>query len=221
LTAAVLDREGAIDKYLGDGLMAYWNAPVETTNHAARACDAALAMIECLPDVDARAKALAIAERAPHIPVSIGVGVNTGRAFVGNMGSEQRFDYSMVGDPVNIAARLEAATKEFGVPVIVSEETRRRARGFRFLALGPVALKGRRGVVHAFALHGREGDVEPDFEAFSMAHEACLATTGQPAFVAARDRAAAFPQGARYAAFYARLASGEPLAPADSGKLDL
>jgi adenylate cyclase len=205
LTAAVLARHGAIDKYLGDGLMAYWNAPLDTPDHASLACRAALDMVACIPEVDRAMEALARAEGRPHQPVAIGIGLNTGRAFVGNMGSEQRFDYSMVGDPVNVAARLEAATKDFLVPIIVSEETRRQAMGFRFIPLGLVALKGR-GAALVHALHSAASDDEPEFEAFARAHEDALSARDAGRDVrASLVRARTFPQANRYEEVYRRL----------------
>ena len=85
-TAEILAAGGAVDKYMGDGLMAYWNAPLDTPDHASRACRAALAMLGRVPAVDAEAAAFARAENRPHAAVAIGIGLNTGRAFVGNMG---------------------------------------------------------------------------------------------------------------------------------------
>lgn len=217
LTNAVLARSGTIDKYLGDGLMAYWNAPIDTPDHASLACAAALEMVATIPRIDAEMAGWARAERRPHTTVAIGVGVNTGRAFVGNMGSEQRFDYSMVGDPINVAARLEAATKEFGVPIIVSEETRQRAKGFRFAPLGRVALKGRAEAALVHALHGADTDPEPDFDAFLSAHEALLAASDNGAPIEpALARVHQFAQAARYATLYQRLARHQGVvAPAD------
>lgn len=221
LTAAVLSRDGAIDKYLGDGLMAYWNAPVDIPNHASRACEAALAIAALIPDIDRAAREAAGAAGITHAPVVVGVGINTGRAFVGNMGSEQRFDYSMVGDPVNVAARLESATKEFGAPIIVSEETRRQASGFRFVPLGAAPLKGRHSEATVHALHGVDSDPEPGFDAFLAAHVALLAAKPEsPEFADALARLREFPQAARYEIFYAALAVGGPVLGGSRVKFD-
>ncbi|MDB5594161.1 MAG: adenylate/guanylate cyclase protein [Hyphomicrobiales bacterium] len=198
LAAAVLAHSGTVDKFVGDGLMAFWNAPLDVPDHATKACAAALAMLESVPLIDARLSAASASEPA-H--VSIGIGINTGEAFVGNMGSEQRFDYSAAGDAVNIAARLESATKELHVPIVVSESTAREARGFHFLDLGEIILRGKSEPVRVFALHGREGEADEAFAAFSDLHRRALRGDEQALVAAARH-----PEGQRYWAFYRRLA---------------
>lgn len=207
LTAAVLDQGGTLDKYIGDGLMAFWNAPLDVDDHANRACRAALAMQAAVPGIDALEQAAAAAEGCRAMPVRVGVGLNTGEVFVGNMGSEMRFDYSIVGDPVNLAARLEAATKTLGVPVVVSETTAAAATGFRFVDLGTVALAGKSGLTRVFALHGAKAVVE-DFDRFVALHAEALTAAGQTGgdLREAIARARAHPLGERYAEFYERLA---------------
>ncbi len=212
LTSAILEHGGAIDKYLGDGVMAYWNAPIETPDHPTLACRAALDMLKRVPAIDARAARVAAEHGRDHMPVAIGIGVNTGRAFVGNLGSEQRFDYSLVGDPVNVAARLDAATKDFGVPIIVSIDTRERAQGFRFVPLGGVALKGRGGQTQVFALHGDASEKDDGFDDFLRAHMEVLRArepdAPQGALAQAIAAVNAYPQASRYAQAYRRYASG-------------
>lgn len=201
LTAAVLAEMGTIDKFVGDGLMAFWNAPLDVPDHATRACAAALAMIEAIPDIDARMAGSAGSGPADRPPrVSIGIGINTGEAFVGNMGSEQRFDYSVVGDAVNIAARLETATKDLRVPIIVSDATRTAARGFLFVDLGVITLRGRAEPMRIHALHARDNGSCPDFEAFAALHARALGGDAQ-----ALAQARAHPQGLAYADVYTRL----------------
>ncbi len=150
LTRAVLDEAGTIDKYMGDGMMAFWNAPLQVADHASRACRAALKMMAQIPTID---RATTGSADAQHPALRIGIGINTGEVFVGNMGSQQRFDYSIVGDRVNVAARLESLTKELGVPILVSEATARAARGFHFVDLGEHDLRGRSAATHVYALH--------------------------------------------------------------------
>jgi adenylate cyclase len=152
LTQAVLNHGGTIDKYIGDGLMAFWNAPLDVPDHANAAVAAALDMLAAVPKIDLEMEAEARAKGRPHIPVRIGIGINTGDVFVGNMGSNQRFDYSIVGDPVNVAARLESATKERGVMVLVSEATATAATTFSFQALGEIDLKGKSAATRIFSL---------------------------------------------------------------------
>lgn len=208
LTERVLAEGGTIDKYLGDGLMAFWNAPLDQADHAVRACRAALAMQATAPQIDARLRAEAEAAGRPHVPLAIGIGINTGPGFVGNMGSAQRFDYSVVGDVVNTAARFESATKTYGVDIIVSEETRRQAPGFLFVDLGAVALKGKAAATRVYALHGARDQETEDFAAFLALHEAAMAAVerGRDAR-AALAAAEAHPIGARYRALYARLSA--------------
>ena len=209
LTQSVLNEAGTIDKYFGDGLMAFWNAPLDVANHAERACAAALAMRDALPALNARLAQTGIETRA----IEIGIGINTGEAFVGNMGSNMRFDYSIVGDSVNIAARLEEATKGLGISILVAESTMQAAPGFLFVPLGETVLRGRSHKTPIYALHGRATEAAADFAAFLQLHNAALAaaTAEEPDAAAkirlARDHAC----GAAYAGFYARL---EPDIPA-------
>ncbi len=220
LTAAVLAQGGAIDKYIGDGLMAFWNAPIAAPDHANMACAAALAMADAITGVDAQVRAQAEAANLPHSPVQIGIGVSTGQAFVGNMGSIQRFDYSMVGDTVNVAARLETATKACGVSIIVSEATAQAARDFHFVDLGPMDLKGKALSARAFALHAKKGNKDSDFQAFTALHHAALEALmeGAPDAAARAANAAEHPEGARYAAFYRWRSQARGAAPILSGK---
>lgn len=207
LTDCVLAEGGTVDKYLGDGLMAFWNAPLDQKDHAARACRAALAMQAAIPELAARVAAADEAAGRPAIPLRIGIGINTGAGFVGNMGSAQRFDYSMVGDAVNTAARFEAATKTFDVPIIVSDETRRQADGFLFVDLGPAELKGKADRAHVYALHGGPQDATEKFADFLPLHDAAMAAA-RAQTPDARQKlvtAAAHPEGALYAVLYRRL----------------
>ena len=146
---AVLAQGGTIDKYIGDALMAFWNAPIEQPDHAARACRAALGMIDNLQaiNVDLRREGLEAA-------LAIGIGINTGPCVVGNFGSRRRFDYSAVGDAVNVAARLEAATKSCGWAILLGRDTAAGAANLATLPLGPVELRGRAQPVDAYALLG-------------------------------------------------------------------
>eukprot|EP00752_Nemacystus_decipiens_P019530 g17586.t1 len=116
LSEAVLIHEGTIDKFMGDGMMAFWNAPLDQTDHAARAVRAAKAMVNVVADVNAE---LSPGEK----PLAIGIGLHTGEAFVGNMGSKRRFAYSAIGDPVNLAARVEALAGSLGEALLITQET--------------------------------------------------------------------------------------------------
>lgn len=151
MTEIVLERDGTLDKYIGDAVMAIWNAPVEIPDHPTRACAAALAMQDALGPLNAR-------WRARGLPaVQIGIGLNSGPMSVGNMGSESRFDYTVLGDAVNLAARLEALTKEYGVDILVGEDTAAGAKGFVFREMDHVRLKGKDRPARIFELCGRPG----------------------------------------------------------------
>jgi len=118
LSAAVMEAGGTLDKYTGDGLMAFWNAPLDQDDHASLACTAALDMLVRLQSSNDERILAGLA------PFEIGVGVHSGLAVVGNIGHEDRLDYTAIGDTVNTSARLEAATKEVGSPVLLSAATR-------------------------------------------------------------------------------------------------
>ncbi|ANU08713.1 adenylate/guanylate cyclase domain-containing protein [Paraurantiacibacter namhicola] len=119
LSEIVIAHGGTIDKYMGDCIMAFWNAPLDDPDHRANALKAGRAMVEALPGINA-----AIADRLPPgAEVKIGVGINSGTCVVGNMGSSKRFDYSILGDTVNAASRLEGQCKELGIPIVIGEST--------------------------------------------------------------------------------------------------
>ncbi|PRH84937.1 adenylate/guanylate cyclase domain-containing protein [Labrys okinawensis] len=147
-TEAVLRHSGTIDKFIGDGMMAFWNAPLDMPNHATLACKAAL-------DIAVMAREF----RDP--PIQMGIGLHTGEACVGNLGSEQRLEYSALGDAVNLASRLEALTKLYGVEILVTEATSQAATGMPFLELDRAMVRGRQGAIGLFALH--TGTADADF----------------------------------------------------------
>jgi len=146
MTEIVLESNGTLDKYIGDAVMAIWGAPVDLPDHANLSCHAALAMQAALAPLNATWKARGLPE------IQIGVGINTGAMSVGNMGSEARFDYTVLGDAVNLAARLEALTKEYGVDVLVGEGTATAATRFVFRELDWVRVVGRGGTAAVFEL---------------------------------------------------------------------
>ena len=116
LTNAILDRKGTIDKYMGDAIMAFWNAPLDDKQHEINACEAALDMLERIDELNKEREIEAQDGGHVYIPINVGVGLNTGVCVVGNMGSNLRFDYSVLGDSVNLASRLEGQSKEYGFP---------------------------------------------------------------------------------------------------------
>lgn len=155
LSACVIAHGGTIDKYIGDSIMAFWNAPLEVTDHAAKACAAALAMRETLARLNAR-DAFGFREKGyDFAEIAIGIGINTGPACVGNLGSAERFDYSVVGDAVNLAARAEASCKQLAADIVVTAATANAiAKDFAVLDAGTIALKGKSEPQKVFALAG-------------------------------------------------------------------
>ncbi len=144
LSDIVLSHGGTIDKYIGDCLMAFWNAPIDDPDHAVHAVSAALSMLESMQGLNEELEAEAAAEGRPHYPLKIGIGINTGECVVGNMGSTQRFDYSALGDAVNLAARLEGTSKSYGISLLLGEGTASAiGSGFGVFELDRITVKGR------------------------------------------------------------------------------
>src|SRR6185312_12602750 len=156
LTDAILDRKGTIDKYMGDAVMAFWNAPLDDDKHQLNACEAALDMLERVDELNQAREQEAKEEGRPFIPLNIGVGLNTGLCVVGNMGSDQRFDYSVFGDSVNLASRLEGQSKEYGFPIIVGSKTALAVKDkFAILELDFIMVKGKKEPEVIYAIAGR------------------------------------------------------------------
>ncbi len=154
MTRQILARRGTIDKYVGDCIMAFWNAPLDDPGHADHACESALAMVVELDRVNRELAAAAVLEGREFQPIAIGIGLNTGECVVGNMGSDERFSYTAIGDAVNLAARLEGQNKTYGVPIILGEATRDAAGSWAMLELDLIILKGRAEAVRVYALLG-------------------------------------------------------------------
>ncbi|MBM3542867.1 MAG: CHASE2 domain-containing protein, partial [Alphaproteobacteria bacterium] len=176
MSEIVLANQGTIDKYIGDAIMAFWNAPLDDKDHAANACRTVLAMRAALARLNDTWAAEAGAEGAAFEPVRIGMGLNTGSCVVGNMGSDQRFDYSVLGDDVNLASRLEGQSKTYGLDNVVSEATLRAAPGFAALEVDLLRVKGRGQPVRVFTLVGEAGLADdPAFAALAGHHGRMLA----------------------------------------------
>ncbi len=156
LTDTILSHRGTIDKFMGDAVMAFWNAPLADSEHSKNACRAALAMLGELSLLNAKLAEEAHIRDEAFAPVRMGIGLNTGQCVVGNVGSPQRFDYSVLGDVVNVAARFEEATKSFGADIIVGERTAAEAPDFALLELGTVTPRGKDRPELIFALLGDE-----------------------------------------------------------------
>ncbi len=157
LTNAILNRKGTIDKYMGDAIMAFWNAPLDDKDHELNACEAALDMLERVDELNQARELEAKEEGRPFIPLNAGIGLNTGTCVVGNMGSDQRFDYSVFGDSVNLASRLEGQSKEYGFPIIVGSKTALSVKDrFAILELDFIMVKGKKEPEVIYAIAGRD-----------------------------------------------------------------
>jgi adenylate cyclase len=157
LTNAILARKGYIDKYMGDAIMAFWNAPLDDKEHQVNACNAALDMLERIDGLNQQ-RAIE-AKEGGHVffPINVGVGLNTGACTVGNMGSDVKFNYSVLGDSVNLASRLEGQSKEYGFPIIVGSRTALAAKEkFAILELDFIMVKGKKEPEVIYAIAGRE-----------------------------------------------------------------
>ena len=156
LTNAILERKGYIDKYMGDAIMAFWNAPLDDREHQLNACEAAVDMLERIDVLNKQREFEAKEGGHVYIPLNVGVGLNTGTCVVGNMGSDLRFDYSVLGDSVNLASRLEGQSKEYGFPIIVGSRTALAAREkFAILELDFIMVKGKKEPEVIYAIAGR------------------------------------------------------------------
>jgi len=151
MTEIVFKNDGTLDKYEGDAVMAFWGAPVELDNNALHACNAALEMQEKLVEIRAKWRA----EGKPNVHVRIGL--NTGEMVVGNMGGFGKFDYTVIGDSVNLGSRLEGANKEYGTYIMASERTQELVKDyFAFRELDLLVVKGKTLPIKVFELLGRK-----------------------------------------------------------------
>jgi adenylate cyclase len=161
MTDIVLAHGGTIDKYMGDCVMAFWGAPLDDPDHAQHAFEAAQAMLLAMEDVNRRMRE-AFAGELDLPTIRIGIGINSGECVVGNLGSRKRFDYSVLGDPVNIASRIEGLCKVYDIPLLIGEETARRLPPNAGLAeIGRMTLRGRSEKQWVFSLAALGAPSEP------------------------------------------------------------
>jgi adenylate cyclase len=156
MTEIITEQKGTIDKYIGDCIMAFWNAPLDDLEHARNAVRAAQAMRRELADLNRGWEAEALAAGKSFQPVKIGIGINTGECVVGNFGSQEHFDYSLLGDPVNLASRLEGLGKVYGVDLVIGEETAARLDNPELVEIDLVAVKGKAQAGRVYTLPPEE-----------------------------------------------------------------
>jgi len=157
LTNAILDRRGTVDKYMGDCIMAFWNAPLDDEDHCYNGCTSALAMLAEMQPLNDRLEQEAKEEGRKHIPLKVGLGLNSGECVVGNMGSDQRFDYSVLGDTVNLAARLEGQSKSYGMNVVLGPTTNAAVKDkLATIDLDFIQVKGKTEGTYIYGLMGDE-----------------------------------------------------------------
>jgi adenylate cyclase len=209
MTDVILQHDGTIDKYIGDAIVAFWNAPLDVPDHPRRAVTAALAMRAALDRFNNDPVAAGdIREKIPgHL--GMGVGLNCGPCSVGNMGSLQRFDYSALGDPMNVSARLEALTKSYGVDILATGSVVARTPHFAWVEIDEVKVKGRSAATKLFTLFGDEAFAASDaFKAIAAGHAAMLQASRAARFSEATQALQALQDTAasRWLSLYANLA---------------
>jgi len=168
LSDEILLTDGTIDKYMGDCIMAFWNAPTDQPEHARLAVKAAMEMGRAMQKLNEELAA------EGKKTMAVGIGINTGDCVVGNMGSSQRFDYTVLGDTVNLASRLEGQSGEYGFQIIAGANTVKSLSGYEVFELDLLAVKGKTEPVTIYTVfEGAESDID-DTEAFRAAHQEFL-----------------------------------------------
>jgi adenylate cyclase len=156
MTEIIFKHNGIVDKFIGDGILAYWGAFTPELNHAEEASRAALEMLERLEQLNQQWAA------QDKGPIAIGIGVNTGTVIFGNIGRGKKIEFTVIGDAVNLAARLESLNKEFGTHALISDETRKRlGPTAQVRALGGVKVKGKTIETTVFELLALDGAAAP------------------------------------------------------------
>jgi adenylate cyclase len=175
MTRVIQNRQGTIDKYIGDCIMAFWNAPIDVKPHGRMAILAAFDMRAELSHINAHFAAEAKKTDGRPIHLRIGIGLNSGICCVGNMGSEQRFDYSVLGDTVNVASRLESLSPVYGVDLVIGAETAATVPDFALLEIDQVRVKGKERPLRIYAGLGDEQVAASNsYQALKPLHDAML-----------------------------------------------
>lgn len=169
MTSIIIKDDGLVDKYMGDAIMAFWGAPLEQPNHAEMACSSSLEMMEKLSELQKKWK------KDDIPPFNIGIGLNSGNAIVGNMGSSSRFDYTAMGDNVNLASRMEGLNKIYGTNIIITEKTQKIITDkFETRKLDAVRVKGKKKPILIFELVSEKGKLSKKQLDFIKSYETGL-----------------------------------------------
>ena len=211
MTDIVFATDGTLDKYIGDAIMAFWGSPYPQADHAFRSCSCALQMVRGLAELNAKWKA------SGHPPISIGIGLNTGLVNVGNMGSARRLSWTVMGDNVNLASRLEGITKEYHVQLVISEATYRHvAAQFVCRELDKIRVKGKNLPVTIYELidvAAEKSKYEPLLERFDQAMAAYRSQNWSEAAEKFADILADFPDDGPSQVFLSRAMEFSENAP--------
>ena len=168
MTDTLFEHKGTLDKYIGDAIVGFWGAPTDMADHAYQGVKSALQMIEALPEINQQFQTLGFPE------INIGIGLNTGEVSVGNMGSDLFFQYTALGDHMNLASRIESLTKQYEVNLLISEFTREKLgtkqSEFMLRPIDNVQVKGREAPVLIY-------EVLPSFSAWNKNLEALIRYT--------------------------------------------
>jgi adenylate cyclase len=182
MTAKIIENEGTLDKYIGDAQMAFWNAPLDDADHAKNAVRTALEMLGSLDAFNREVTA----EGIP--PFGMGLGINTDTVVVGNMGSSQRFDYTCLGDGVNLASRLEGQSKPYHVAMVIGPKTNDYVKeSFFTLPLDCLAVKGKKEGVDIFTVLGEMNKLPVGYKAAKSQHLAMYASYQKQQFGKAKS----------------------------------
>ncbi len=175
LSDLIMENMGTIDKYMGDAIMAFWNAPLEDPQHAGNACSAALEMVKSLQELNVDLEREAKEAGRDFIPLKAGIGINTGVCLVGNLGSTRRFNYSALGDAVNLASRIEGLTKQYRMSILTGEDTVRLAPDHAFVEVDMIRVVGKQIPQRIYALlGGPDLGGNPNFQRFAKQHHEAL-----------------------------------------------
>ena len=214
LGAEILKGKGTIDKYLGDGLMAFWNAPVAVDDHARRACATALKMQAALDRFNAK---------HPKRPIRLGIGLARGEACIGNIGSREHFNFTAIGERVNVAARIEGTSRVLDYDVAADASMRDAVPEFAWLSAGLLELKGMARAQEIFALAGDEKVARsPDFQRLAKAHDAlldALAAGAEPGPLYARCETIAASVSPLLPPFYRAMQARDVVLPGREARL--